>query len=526
MDDDARARFRSRWRELLEGDPTKSRIYKDMGNGVATAGIEYYLPLFFDETATVFDYLGGDATVVLHGDLEPAFQHFWQDTRERYRLVQGDPERPALPPEALFLSAEQFYARAKPHAQLAIAARRAGRGRQRRCSRSCPTCRVVRGAEDPLATLQGAHAATRRTACWCWPKATAGAKACSTSCAPAASARRPSTRWPSSRPATRSSASPPPRWPPASPGARRRSTSSPRPSCSPPRRPRAGATKQEQVSDVEALIKDLSELNVGDPVVHAPHGIGRYRGLVNMDLGQGRRRRVPAPGIRRQGHALRAGEPAAPDQPLHRRARRRGAAAQAGLGPVGKGQAQGRRAGARLRRRAAQHLCPPRRARRPCLPLLGAGLRDLRQRLRLRGNGRPEGRDPRRDPGHDLAAADGPAGLRRRGLRQDRGGAARRLRRRHRRQAGGLPRADHAAGRAALPDAGRPLRQVAGEGGRDEPLPLHQGDHRRRQGPGRRQRRHRGRHAQAAVRGRSSSRTWACSSSTRSTASACATRRR
>ncbi|HYN59925.1 MAG TPA: transcription-repair coupling factor, partial [Rubrivivax sp.] len=58
MDDPARAKFRSRWRELLEGDPTKSRIYKDIGNGVATAGIEYYLPLFFEETATVFDYLG------------------------------------------------------------------------------------------------------------------------------------------------------------------------------------------------------------------------------------------------------------------------------------------------------------------------------------------------------------------------------------------------------------------------------------------------------------------------------------
>ncbi|MDY0105811.1 MAG: transcription-repair coupling factor, partial [Giesbergeria sp.] len=43
MDDEARAKFRSRWREMLEGDPTKSRIYKDMGNGVATAGIEYYL---------------------------------------------------------------------------------------------------------------------------------------------------------------------------------------------------------------------------------------------------------------------------------------------------------------------------------------------------------------------------------------------------------------------------------------------------------------------------------------------------
>jgi transcription-repair coupling factor (superfamily II helicase) len=91
MDDDARARFRSRWRELLEGDPTKSRIYKDMGNGVATAGIEYYLPLFFEETATVFDYLGEQATLVLHGDLEPAFQRFWQDTRDRYRWCRATP---------------------------------------------------------------------------------------------------------------------------------------------------------------------------------------------------------------------------------------------------------------------------------------------------------------------------------------------------------------------------------------------------------------------------------------------------
>ena len=120
MDDAARSKFRNRWRELLDGDPTKSRIYKDIGAGVATAGIEYYLPLFFDETATVFDYIGADATVVLHGELEPAFQRFWQDTKDRYRLLQGDTERPVLPPESLFLGTEQFYARAKAHAQLVV----------------------------------------------------------------------------------------------------------------------------------------------------------------------------------------------------------------------------------------------------------------------------------------------------------------------------------------------------------------------------------------------------------------------
>ncbi len=131
MDEDARAKFRQRWRELLEGDPTRSRIYKDMGQGIATAGIEYYLPLFFDETATVFDYLGADATVVMHGDLEPAFQRFWQDTKERFRLVQGDPERPALPPEVLF-PVRRPVLHARQGARPARAApRHRGRGRQR-----------------------------------------------------------------------------------------------------------------------------------------------------------------------------------------------------------------------------------------------------------------------------------------------------------------------------------------------------------------------------------------------------------
>ncbi|MDO9293959.1 MAG: transcription-repair coupling factor, partial [Hydrogenophaga sp.] len=153
MDDAARAKFRSRWRELLDGDPTKSRVYKDMGNGVATAGIEYYLPLFFEQTATVFDYLGEAATVVLHGDLEPAFQRFWQDTQDRYRLVKGDPERPALPPESLFLSAEQFYTGANAHAQLAI--RPAVEDvADNAFAQKLGDLSVVRGAEDPLSRLQ------------------------------------------------------------------------------------------------------------------------------------------------------------------------------------------------------------------------------------------------------------------------------------------------------------------------------------------------------------------------------------
>jgi len=308
MDDDARARFRNRWRELLDGDPTRSRIYKDIGQGIATAGIEYYLPLFFEDTASVFDYLGDAATVVLHGDLEPAFAHFWQDTRDRYRLVQGDPEHPVLPPDALFLSAEQFYARVNQHAQLAL--RPVSRHREEHrgtaiqapaddvLPRSAhndgssdfaefdalPPITVVRGADDPLASLKRhirntqqrvlvlAESDGRRASLLDFLHSSAFDPpafdslqeflASNEKIGIATSSLATGFSWLASGvdfvTETELFA--------ASPTTRRRK-------------------KQEQVSDVEALIRDLSELKVGDPVVHSAHGIGRYRGLINLDLG-------------------------------------------------------------------------------------------------------------------------------------------------------------------------------------------------------------------------------------------------
>jgi transcription-repair coupling factor (superfamily II helicase) len=286
MDDDARARFRNRWRELLDGDPTKSRIYKDIGNGVATAGIEYYLPLFFEETATVFDYLGSEATVVLHGDLEPAFQRFWQDTKDRYRLVKDAPDRPALPPEALFLATEQFYARANDYAQLAIRAAIEDVADNAHFQK-LGEMSVVRGAEDPLARLKThirntphrvlllAESDGRRESLLDFLRASSVSPPAFDSLEDfqtsneklgiATAALNTGFSWLAGDidfvTETELFA--------AGAVTRRRNK------------------KQEQVSDVEALIKDLSELNVGDPVVHSAHGIGRYKGLVNMDLGQG-----------------------------------------------------------------------------------------------------------------------------------------------------------------------------------------------------------------------------------------------
>ena len=289
MDEAARLAFRNRWRERFEGDPSKSRIYKDMGTGVATGGIEYYLPLFFDETSTLFQHLGEQATVVLHGEITEALERFWNETRERHRFLQHDPERPLLAPEDIYLKAEEFFTHANAHAQLAV------RGKEPTdWARPLPDLSVERGGQDPLRKLEKHIAQTdlagqrvlvvaesagrrenlmellrdhridlpsvdtldafvrgdHRHAITAAPLA-GGFIWHDGSAASAGIQFVTETELFDATPATR----------------RRRKT--------------------EQATDVDSLIKDLSELNVGDPVVHNNHGIGRYQGLINLDLGDG-----------------------------------------------------------------------------------------------------------------------------------------------------------------------------------------------------------------------------------------------
>ncbi|HEY1090071.1 MAG TPA: transcription-repair coupling factor, partial [Burkholderiaceae bacterium] len=152
MDEAARQAFRARWREKMEGDPSRARLYKDMATGIATAGIEYFLPLFFEQTATVFDYLGagsgGVAGIALHGEIDEALKRYWTDTRERHRFLQHDPERPILQPEEIFLKPEDFFALTHAHAVLAL------RGSEPvDYARPLPDVSVERGAQEPLARL-------------------------------------------------------------------------------------------------------------------------------------------------------------------------------------------------------------------------------------------------------------------------------------------------------------------------------------------------------------------------------------
>jgi transcription-repair coupling factor (superfamily II helicase) len=92
---------------------------------------------------------------VLHGKVDEALEHFWVDTRERHRFLQHDPERPILPPAAVFMPGEEFFARTQPHATLSL------RGSEPTdWARPLPDLSIDRGATEPLGTLQRHLAAT------------------------------------------------------------------------------------------------------------------------------------------------------------------------------------------------------------------------------------------------------------------------------------------------------------------------------------------------------------------------------
>src|SRR5699024_6667036 len=107
LDDDAIAAFRQRYRQYFSGDPSASLIYRDVSRGKPPGGIEAWLPLFFDATASLFDYLPADATLIEVGDVAQALRAAHTEIESRYEQRSVDPERPLLTPEDAFVSAAE-----------------------------------------------------------------------------------------------------------------------------------------------------------------------------------------------------------------------------------------------------------------------------------------------------------------------------------------------------------------------------------------------------------------------------------
>ena len=271
-----RTTFRQRFRDAFEGDASRISLYKDVSNGILPAGIEYYLPLFFEQTATLFDYLPAETSLLLHGDVPAALAEFWTDLKSRYKMLGGDRSRPVLPPQDIFLREEDFFVRANGFAQYIS---KVGAGET-----ALPVLAVDRKAEDPLKALRQfladtpgrvlllAESAGRRetlneylgehglaaTPCADFASFLAGEDKFALATAPVSGGfRLESFAVISENELYAATAR--------------------------PRHKRADTRR----ANLEGWLRDLSELKIGDPVVHESHGIGRYLGLVHMDLGNG-----------------------------------------------------------------------------------------------------------------------------------------------------------------------------------------------------------------------------------------------
>lgn len=288
LDDNGRSRFRTGFREKFEGDPTRCRLYQEISKGNIPAGIEYYLPLFFERTATLFDYLAQHSTVCLHGEITPAIGNFWQDTRSRYQLMRNDPDRPLLPPMDLFLPEDQFYGYLKSYKRIEMHT-----GQQVRTdepfARSLPPVRVDRRASNPIEQLTAfVHTFTQKSGrvlllaesmgrrelmaeylreyglklklCEDFAAFQSDTAPCMLSVASLHSgfilaAENLALVTENELYATHVR------------GQRTRDA--------------------RKTISADSILRDLSEIKPGSPVVHEQHGIGRYLGLVNMDMGEG-----------------------------------------------------------------------------------------------------------------------------------------------------------------------------------------------------------------------------------------------
>jgi transcription-repair coupling factor (superfamily II helicase) len=111
LDTDAITTFRHNYRERFEGQPAKSRVYREISDGIAHGGIEYYLPLFFESTASFLDYLPKRCVVLAPDSLDSVLQQFWQETDERYTMRSLDRERPVLTLQETFLNPQEIAAK-------------------------------------------------------------------------------------------------------------------------------------------------------------------------------------------------------------------------------------------------------------------------------------------------------------------------------------------------------------------------------------------------------------------------------
>jgi len=105
--------FRQKYREIFHGNPINSTIYQEVTDGIFPPGIEYYLSLFFEDTNSLLDYLPENSVVFTIGDINNKAIEFKNELEERYEQLKHDIQRPILPPNKIYLTVDQFFGKIK-----------------------------------------------------------------------------------------------------------------------------------------------------------------------------------------------------------------------------------------------------------------------------------------------------------------------------------------------------------------------------------------------------------------------------
>jgi transcription-repair coupling factor (superfamily II helicase) len=286
LTDTAAKDFRGKLRERFPIDVRRCPLYQDMKEGVTPGGIEYYLPLFFEQTATLFDYLSETAVFLLaEGALDSA-QQFWQQTGERYDQRAHDIERPVLPPAELYLSPEQL--REQLNRRLRVEVVPSGHEHAVDTgTQPAPELPINRKGEEPGTSLR--HFMTSYPGRVLIAADSAGRREALIETLAAAGMKPDSVEnWHSFAPATGTA----PKFA-ITTAALEQGFAITQPALTilterelygervrTERKRRRGAER-----DPESIIRDLTELTIGAPIVHVDHGVGRYQGLISMDVG-------------------------------------------------------------------------------------------------------------------------------------------------------------------------------------------------------------------------------------------------
>jgi transcription-repair coupling factor (superfamily II helicase) len=296
LTDEAAKDFRNNLRERFPIDVRRCPLYQDMKEGVTPGGIEYYLPLFFPSTSTLFDYLADDALFVLGEGAGEAADQFWAQTLERYDQRAHDIERPVLPPAELYLPPDKL--REQLNKRLRVDVVEAGHEHAIDTgTQPAPELPLNRKGEEPGAGLShfvssypgrvliAADSAGRREAL-IETLATAGLKPQNVDDWQAFSPRGHDEGPVAERNLPRFAITIAPLEQgfaltrPALVVLTERELYGERVRSERDRKRRRGTAR-----DPESIIRDLTELTLGAPIVHVDHGVGRYQGLVSMDVG-------------------------------------------------------------------------------------------------------------------------------------------------------------------------------------------------------------------------------------------------